>query len=336
MVITDKSMIGFGSPVEPTRVAFVIPSQYWSGSISLTVDVLSGINLLIQQEAIGDAACYDIHFLYDPSVEPQGMSDCTFTMKALDDHQYDIVIIPAIWSITPKEIKAYSRLFEWLKKQREFDAHFVSITNGAFFLAEAGILSGREVSIHWAFQDLFQSLYPDVRVRSDLPCCYTGSVWSSSGISPTMDLVYQLIRKYSGETLAQSCAKYFMLEDHIKPPKDITLTSKRDTLVSAIKDWLHINYHREISSKDIADQFHMSYRNLNRRFTEEMGKPPQEYLQGLRLDRAAKLMASTNMSVEHVALQCGYGSANSLGKIFKKKFGRSPLAYRKYMLTRNT
>lgn len=327
----EKKAILKTPDLEMIKVAFVIPDQYWSGSISLLVDVLSGINMLIQQEAMLSTAPYDIHYLYDPTLKPMGMSDCHFPMNVLDDIAYDIVIIPAIWSITPKQLKAYRHLPNWLTKQKEQDAHFISVTNGAFFLAEAGLLTGREVTIHFAFQDLFRSLYPDVRIRADRQTFTTGSVWSSSGISPTMEMVYQLIRKYSGEKLAQACAKYFMLEDHVKPPLDIVEFSSRDTLVSAIKNWLEINYHRSINSQEIADQFHMSYRNLNRRFTAETGQAPQAYLQSLRLDRAAKLMSSTRMSVEHVAQQCGYSNANVLGKIFKKRFGQSPLAYRKYM-----
>jgi transcriptional regulator GlxA family with amidase domain len=325
----DNSMLSGDKSLQTTQVAFVIPDQYWSGSISLIVDVFAGINMLIKQEAMYSAALYEIHFLYETGMKPKGMSDCNFPMRGLDDKHYDIVIIPAIWSLTPKELKAYQNFPTWLKKQDEQGAHFVSVTNGAFFLAEAGVLSGKEVAIHWAFQDLFSSLFPDVRIRSDLQTLSTGSIWSSSGISPTMDLVYQLIRKYSGEKLAQACAKYFMIEDHVKPPKDISEFSGRDTLVSAIKHWLEQNYHRSINSQEIAEQFHMSYRNLNRRFTAETGQAPQEYLQSLRLDRAAKLMASTRMSVEHVALQCGYGNASSLGKSFKKRYEKNPLSYRK-------
>ncbi len=326
-------MPGDDESLQTTQVAFVIPDHYWTGSISMIVDVFAGINMLIKQEGMYSAPFYQAHFLYDPGMIPGGMSDCSFPIRELDENRYDIVIIPAIWSLTPKELKAYKHFPAWLKKQNELGAHFVSVTNGAFFLAEAGLLSGKEVAIHWAFQDLFSSLFMDVRIRSDLQTLSTGSIWSSSGISPTMDLVYQLIRKYSGERLAQTCAKYFMIEDQVKPPKDISEFSSRDTLVSAIKSWLQLNYHRPINSREIAEQFHMSYRNLNRRFTAETGQALQEYLQILRLDRAARLMASTCMSVEHVALQCGYGNASSLGKIFKKRFGQSPLAYRKFMRT---
>jgi len=326
-------MLSHDESLQTTQVAFVIPDQYWSGSISMIVDVFAGINMLIKQEVMYSAALYETHFLYDPGMKPEGMSDCSFPMRVLDENRYDIVIIPAIWSLTPKDLKKYKHFPSWLKNQNELGAHFISVTNGAFFLAEAGLLSGKEVAIHWAFQDLFSSLFIDVRIRSDLQTLSTGSIWSSSGISPTMDLVYQLIRKYSGEKLAQTCAKYFMIEDHVKPPKDITEFSRRDTLVSAIKSWLQLNYHRSINSKEIAEQFHMSYRNLNRRFTAETGQAPQEYLQSIRLERAAKLMASTLMSVEHVALQCGYSNASSLGKIFKKRFSQSPLDYRKYMNT---
>lgn len=93
-----------------TQVAFVIPDQYWSGSISLLVDIFAGINILIKQEAMYSTALYEIHFLFEPGMQPKGMSECSFPMREMDQNQYDIVIIPAIWSLTPKQLKEYKYL----------------------------------------------------------------------------------------------------------------------------------------------------------------------------------------------------------------------------------
>ncbi|HHF0522403.1 TPA: GlxA family transcriptional regulator [Vibrio alginolyticus] len=313
------------------KVGFIIPDQYWSGSIALIVDVLEGVNMLIQQKALYPNPLFEIHYLREPGMKPMGMSHCRFETKELCDGIYDVIVIPAVWSITPKSLEDYKVLPSWLHRQSKHNAHFISVTNGAFFLAEAGLINDKEVALHWAFKDLFGALYPNVRVRSDLQTVSTGKTWSSSGINPTIELVYKLIQTYNGEKLAQLCAKYFMIEEQIKPPKEFEEHPNRGSIISAIQSWMDQNYQRPINSKEIAEQFHMSYRNLNRRFSSEIGQAPQAYLQTLRLNRAAKLMTSTKMSVEHVASQCGYSCASALGKAFKRRYDMSPLAYRKFM-----
>jgi len=313
------------------KVAFIIPDQYWSGSIALTIDTLSGIDLFAQQYAISDRRGFEVSLLHHPGILPKGMSGLAVSSKPLDDKVYDIVIIPAVWTITPKQLKKYVDLPAWLRMQNDHHAHFVSITNGAFFLAEAGVLTGQEVAMHWAFIDLFRALYPNIKVRTDIESCYTGRFWSSSGIKPTMDMIYHLIRHYNGEKLAQVCAKYFMFYEQQNNPTLSVKVSGRDNLIRAIRDWIQQNYHRTLKAQHIADTFNMSYRNLSRRFVIETGMPVYEYLQTVRLDNAAKLLTSTSMTVEQVAIHCGYASQNVLGKSFKKKFGQSPLGYRKFM-----
>ncbi|TMP38750.1 GlxA family transcriptional regulator [Pseudoalteromonas rubra] len=313
------------------QIAFFMPEQYWSGSIALIVDVFTGINMLREQAGHYDTPTYNTHFLHEPDMYPKGLSPCQFPLRPLDAEHYDVVVIPAIWSITPKALAQYSQVFDWLRHQQRSGAHFVSITSGAFFLAEAGVLFGEDITLHFAFQSLFRSLYPGNRVRTDKQYLTSGKVWSSAGLSPTFEVIYQLVRKYSGEALAQVCARYFMLDYHVQPPVEVADANSRDMLISAVRDWLERHYYQAPTNQDIARQFHMSARNLNRRFASETGLTPQGYLQNLRLERAAKLLVSTKIQVEHIALQCGYSCASVLGKRFKKQYGRSPLAYRNYM-----
>lgn len=338
-------MINNKSKPEHLHVAFIIPDHYWAGSISLIVDVLAAVNMLTEQYGDGTHPKYVTHYLFDPDVPPKGLSECYFAMQPLAaEHAellYDIVVVPAIWSITPQQLTQYKTLLPWLTAQGRAGAHLISITSGAIFLAESGLLSNQQITLHWAFQDLFQTLFPNISIRTDVTSLTEGKIWSSSGISPSIDLVYQLVRQYSGEMLARLCAKYFMLDEHKKGPSGAFNHPQqegrfRDNLVSGIKNWLQANIHRTINSQEIAQQFHMSYRNLNRRFSAEVGHPPQEYLQNLRLDRAAKLMISSKMNVENVAYQCGYSSASALAKAFKKRFGLSPLNYRKFMLSQSS
>jgi len=113
------------------QVAFVIPDQCWSGSISLTTDHLAGMNLIFQDQGFVHSKAYDVSLLYHPGIFPKGISGESFNVEPLDNKQYDIVIIPAVWSITPKVLKSYQELPAWLNRQLEGGSHFISMTNSA-------------------------------------------------------------------------------------------------------------------------------------------------------------------------------------------------------------
>lgn len=56
---------------------------------------------------------------------------------------------------------------------------------------------------------------------------------------------------------------------------------------------------------------------------------PQEFLTEVRLSRAKELLATTKLSVEHVALSCGYRDTLVFSKAFKRSTGAAPKEYRR-------
>ena len=73
----------------------------------------------------------------------------------------------------------------------------------------------------------------------------------------------------------------------------------------------------------------MSTRTLNRRFREQTGMPPLQWLRRSRIRRAQYLLETTGHSVERIALQVGFGSPTSFRDRFKRIVGTNPHAYRR-------
>ena len=70
-----------------------------------------------------------------------------------------------------------------------------------------------------------------------------------------------------------------------------------------------------------------------RLFHEVVGQPPSEYISERRLHHAAELLRTSKKPVLEVAIECGYLNGSAFGRAFKRRFGSSPLAYRKSMLS---
>ncbi|HJD04923.1 MAG TPA: AraC family transcriptional regulator [Candidatus Mediterraneibacter caccogallinarum] len=89
------------------------------------------------------------------------------------------------------------------------------------------------------------------------------------------------------------------------------------------------NYHYGIRVSDIADYVGVSRGYLHTLFTKTLGQSPQEYLVNYRITRAQQLLEITDLPVEGVAQSCGYSDPLVFSKLFKKRTGKTPSAYRK-------
>lgn len=112
----------------------------------------------------------------------------------------------------------------------------------------------------------------------------------------------------------------------------ITNTSKKDTLVLNIVYYLNENFTKKITLEDLCNKFYISANTLCSRFQSSMHCSVMQYLSFVRISTAKKLLSTTNKTIEEIAEQCGYSSANYFSLIFKKEVGLSPLNYRKSRL----
>ena len=72
----------------------------------------------------------------------------------------------------------------------------------------------------------------------------------------------------------------------------------------------------------------MSPRQLQRRFTEEIGIPPGSYVERVRVEAARRALAEGPEPLESIARRCGFGTGETLGRVFHKHLQVSPSCYR--------
>jgi transcriptional regulator GlxA family with amidase domain len=207
-----------------------------------------------------------------------------------------------------------------------------SICTGSFILAEAGLLRGRRATTHWRHAALFARAYPDVDVTPDAIFVRDGDVFTSAGVSAGIVLALALVEQDYGSTLVRDVARslvvylkraggqsQFSVLVEADPPPESALRVATDAIAA--------DPAADHSVKSLAARASLSTRQLTRLFHSELGQTPAHYVETVRVD-AARAALDAGRSVSDAAQRAGFGSAETLRRVFVNRLGVSPKAYR--------
>ncbi|MEB3030600.1 GlxA family transcriptional regulator [[Mycobacterium] nativiensis] len=223
-------------------------------------------------------------------------------------------------------------LVEALKTAATRTRRLASVCTGAFVLAQAGLLSGRRATTHWRHAGRLARAFPDIKVEPDAIFVRDGDVFTSAGVSSGIDLALALVEQDHGTEVAREVARtlvvylkraggqsQFSVLVEADPPAESALRGVLDAIAS--------DPGAEHSVKNLAAQASLSTRQLTRLFHAELGITPARYVEIIRVDVArAALDAGHNVSV--TARLAGFGSTETLRRVFTQHVGVSPKAYR--------
>ncbi|WP_369375245.1 GlxA family transcriptional regulator [Promicromonospora sp. Populi] len=225
-------------------------------------------------------------------------------------------------------------------------ARLMSICTGAFVLASAGLLDGRPATTHWSETERFRQLYP--RVHLDPGVLYTddGDVLTSAGVASGIDLCLHVVRRDHGAAVAQDVARRTVVPPHrdggqaqyIRLP--VTGTERtgglgtdgvghRGTGTAATRAWAGDRLGEALTLSAMARHAAMSVRTFTRRFRDETGESPGQWLTRQRVEAARTLLEASDLPVEQIARNCGFGTAQSLRAHVQSALGVTPSAYRR-------
>lgn len=212
-------------------------------------------------------------------------------------------------------------------------ARLVSICTGSYVLAAAGLLDGRPATTHWRLTPEFRRAYPKVKVDEDVLFVDDGDVLTSAGAAAGVDLCLHLIRRDHGAATANRTARICV----VPPWRDggqaqfIDRPVPEPTLAgtTATRAWALEHLAEPLTLARLAEHARMSLRTFSRRFRDEVGLTPVQWLTAQRLELAKQLLETTDLPIDLVAHRAGLGSGNSLRAHMRTAFGVSPAAYRR-------
>jgi AraC family transcriptional regulator, transcriptional activator FtrA len=218
-------------------------------------------------------------------------------------------------------------------------ARVMSICTGAFVLAEAGLLDGRRATTHWDSTERLAHDYPRVTVDPGVLYVDEGSVLTSAGVAAGLDLCLHVIRRDHGAEVATRIARRTVVAPHrdggqaqfVSEPiasRPVTATGI-GTSLEATRAWALDRLDHPLDVATLARQACMSPRSFARRFRQETGTTPAQWVTDQRTRVAQTLLETTDIPVEHVAARTGFGSATTLRTHFGRRLATTPTAYRR-------
>lgn len=245
----------------------------------------------------------------------------------------DTVLIPATHE--PDETELHGHLGPALRAAFERigeETRIASVCTGAFVLAAAGLLDDGLATTHWKTAEQFRRLYPRVRLNPDVLYTDNGRVLTSAGDAAGLDLCLHLIRRDHGAAVANAVARNIVMPPHreggqaqfIRDPAP----DPRSSSTASARSWALRNLHRPISLSELAAEESMSVRTFTRRFRAEVGMSANRWLRQQRLDRARTLLEESDLAVDRIASEAGFGTAAALRQQLHEALGVSPSAYR--------
>ena len=232
----------------------------------------------------------------------------------------------------------YPREVDWLRRMHANGTLIASVCTGSLMLAEAGLLDGRQAGCHWAYQDLFRRHYPRVEMTDDSILNLTSEhdgVITAGGVTAWQDLALHLIARLCGPKHAIRTSKVFLLaghEDGQRPfaalvrPRDV-----RDAVIVECQSWIADNYAGTNPVAAMAAHSGLKPRTFGRRFRAATGYLPMDYVHAVRIEEARRIIETEASGIDDTGYLVGYEDPTFFRRLFKRRTGLSPAAYRRKM-----
>ncbi|MEU4626461.1 helix-turn-helix domain-containing protein [Actinoplanes sp. NPDC023801] len=224
-------------------------------------------------------------------------------------------------------------VLDQLRKAAAGGARIASICSGAFILAATGLLDGLRATTHWLAAAALAARHPEINVDPDVLYVDNGQFLTSAGAAAGLDLCLHLIRKDHGSAVAADAARLSVMPLEREGGQAQFIIPEQPPVprgegLEPLLRWMQENTDIDLTLSDLAARSGMSIRTLNRRFREQTGTTPLQWLLRARIRQAQHLLETTGQPVETIAGQVGFGSPTAFRDRFKRVVGTSPHAYR--------
>lgn len=290
--------------------------------LSIPCEVFGRVRLFGEKPAYRVRVCGEANIVRTEAFSLRASSNLKHLASA------DTVIIPGLDDagrrIRPAVLAAIRTA--WAK-----GARIASICSGAFVLAETGLLDGRRATTHWMGTAELARRFPRITVDPDVLFVDEGRIITSAGAAAGLDMCLHIVRQDHGQAVAAHAARLAVAPldrgggqaQFIRPEPPSSNAS-----LASLLDWMRANAHQPLDVDTLAAHACVSPRTFARRFREQTGTTPLQWLLRARIQRAQELLETTSSTIDEVATATGFEAAVTFRTRFHRIVGVSPSAYR--------
>jgi len=319
-----------------TDVEVLILDGAMLSSVALTLDVLAAANQLAV--ASGDQRPFRVRLTGSGANAWAGLAPGSICEPSTSS---DLVIMPGLGLSHPDEVAQRLAAPDIAEAERLLGqalargAQIATSCSGAFLLAQAGLLDGRQATTSWWLAPTFRQLNPAIDLVMDQLIVRDGPVTTAGAALAQMDLMLNLLARFAGAAVAERCSRYLLLDERPSQSRYMALgfLSASDERVARAQAWAIAHLSEDLSVHDLAAASGLAQRTFARRVERVTGLSPIRFLQRLRIEAATDLIKTTKLSIEEVARRVGYADPSALRRIMQRDAGVRPGGVRRTAAT---
>jgi transcriptional regulator GlxA family with amidase domain len=326
---------------KPTRIRIVATPDSGVSPVTGLFEVLRSVTPLIAPEdrRAGARRPFDVEIVAESAGVIDSASGLAITAQRSVDEvtETDVVIVPSMEFGREGEWTAgrYPKLVRWLREMYAGGATICSACTGANLTAESGLLDGNQATVHWMSENSFRRRHPKVLLRLDEVLVVSGDggrLITSGAATAWHDLALYLIARHIGPATAQAVARFMLWEWHrdgqaafqvFGPPTD-----HGDAAVLSAQRGIAEDFAVAAPVEEMVRWSGLAPRTFKRRFKAATGHTPIAYVQRIRVERAKRMLETSDEPIEEISWAVGYEDPASFRRLFKRLTGLTPGAYR--------
>ncbi|WP_228282457.1 GlxA family transcriptional regulator [Brevibacterium atlanticum] len=242
----------------------------------------------------------------------------------------DTIIVPGATTAVEQEPPA--AVIGALLSAYERGARIAAISTGTFVLARTGLLNGRRATTHWSTAKELVRRFPSIEVDENVLFIDEGQLLTSAGAASAIDLCLHLIRSDHGVGLSNQVARRLVAAAYRSAGQaQYVPRSVPDPLgddFADTREWALQHIGEKITLRELAATAGVSVRTFSRRFVEDTGYTPMQWVLRARVDLARELLENSDLGIEQIADQVGLGTGANLRMHFQRILSISPNDYR--------
>lgn len=245
--------------------------------------------------------------------------------------EFDTIVVPGGTGLSGE---TRTTIAAWLTERAADTRRIVSVSNGIFAVAAAGLLNGRTVATHWRYTRELAREFPAIQINPSASFLRDDRFFSCGGGTASVEMTLLLIEEDFGRRTALDVAKDLVVRlrpagenNHSFDPQDYD-NDPADRLME-LPSWIAAHVRENLSVEVLAERCCVCPRHFSRVFKSVFGRTPAHFVEELRLAEARRRLQSPRETVESVATAVGFRSADAFRRAFERRVGMPPSRFRR-------